>query len=126
MQTIYHYHVQKKIVIAQGNCRQSKPLEQIGYVIMIFVWISAYLALRQNVKVKKTKVIALITLVAVLTNLVLNYFLIKEFGTLGAAYSTLISYAVIAAITFIIANKTFPMPWLAYREIIQFNYSDKR
>ena len=69
--------------------------------------------------------IAVITLLGVLTNLVLNYLLIKEFGTIGAAYSTLISYALIATITFIIANRIFPMPWLAFSEIVQLKINDK-
>ena len=73
----------------------------------------------------KTRMIAVITLLGVLTNLVLNYLLIKEFGTIGAAYSTLISYALIATITFIIANRIFPMPWLAFSEIVQLKINDK-
>lgn len=39
----------------------------------------------------KTKVILLVTTISVILNIILNYFLIKNYGVMGAAYATLIA-----------------------------------
>jgi FkbM family methyltransferase len=45
---------------------------------------------------KKTNFLGLLALVNILLSIVLNYFLIKSFGALGAAYASCISYFVVA------------------------------
>jgi O-antigen/teichoic acid export membrane protein len=48
----------------------------------------------------KNHIIAYISIVVLILNLVLNYLLIKRFLTLGAAYSTIISYSFLTLLTY--------------------------
>ena len=49
-------------------------------------------------------------MVAAVINCVLNYVLIRSFGLIGAAYATLISYAVYLLITTVFSNRVFNFP----------------
>ena len=60
---------------------------------------------------EKTIYIAYLAIGTAASNIVLNYFLIKEFGAIGAAYATTISFAIQLFATIIIATKTYKMPW---------------
>ena len=61
--------------------------------------------------VKKTYLIAVITLVSALLKIVLNYFCIKKYGAIGAAYSTTITFIVIFFLSWIISARLYKMPW---------------
>ena len=63
------------------------------------------------VHISKTSFLAVSTVIAAGVNLLLNYFLIREFGTIGAAYSTVLSFIVSASLVFWYQNKHFKMPW---------------
>lgn len=54
---------------------------------------------------KKTKFIMFSSIIAAVINVVLNYFGIRSFGYVAAAYTTLVSYVVLAAIQGVIATK---------------------
>ena len=60
----------------------------------------------------KVTLIALISIVAALTNVMLNYVLIPRFGLFGAAWATVLTYVFISAYTILESSRTFPMPWL--------------
>lgn len=60
---------------------------------------------------KKTGIIAKITVLIALLNIILNYILIKLNGTIGAAQATAISFFVCFILAWIIAQKHYPMPW---------------
>ena len=60
----------------------------------------------------KVKSLAIITIIAGLINIILNYFLIKMFGLSGAAYATLISFLVVYILYFILLVKEIKLPWL--------------
>lgn len=60
---------------------------------------------------KMTKQIAYCTLFTLVLNLILNYFLIGLNGITGAAQATLISFVVLFVMVFIMANKSYKMPW---------------
>ena len=64
------------------------------------------------VHIDKTSFLGISTVIAAVLNLVFNYFLIKEFGAIGAAYSTVLSFIVSASLVFWYQNKHFKMPWL--------------
>jgi O-antigen/teichoic acid export membrane protein len=59
----------------------------------------------------KMKSLAVITLIAGLIDIILNYFLIKLYGINGAAYSTLISFLVLYIISFFLVVKEIKLPW---------------
>ncbi|MDC0994075.1 oligosaccharide flippase family protein [bacterium] len=64
------------------------------------------------VYVSKTGFLAYSTVMAAIINLVLNYLLIPEYGALGAAYATILSFAVSAVLVFEYQRRSFWMPWL--------------
>ena len=58
---------------------------------------------------KKTKEISAVTVFVALVNLGLNFILIPQFGVIGAAYATLISFVIKATIIAFIVNKKYPL-----------------
>jgi len=64
------------------------------------------------VHISKTSFLAVSTVIAAVLNLIFNYFLIKEYGAIGAAYATVFSFIVSASLVFWYQNKHFKMPWL--------------
>ena len=90
-------------------------VESAQYVIWIaggyFFWGIYCLAQQYFLFEKKTKVLMYLTIGAILLNLILNYFLVVKFGTIGAAYSTTISYIFLGIVAIFISNKFYPMPW---------------
>ncbi len=67
------------------------------------------------VHINKTSFLAVSTVVSALLNLILNYYLIMKFGAIGAAYSTIISYALSALMVFCYQSRRYPMPWALWR-----------
>ncbi|MEC3963973.1 oligosaccharide flippase family protein [Flagellimonas halotolerans] len=60
---------------------------------------------------KKTKVVAKLTIGVALVNMILNYYLILENGILGAAQATAISFLLLFIIILIKVLKVYKMPW---------------
>lgn len=69
------------------------------------------------VHINKTSFLAISTVISALINLVLNYFLILRFGAIGAAYSTIISYALSAVLVFLYQSRRYPMPWFSWYSV---------
>lgn len=67
---------------------------------------------------KKTKFLGWMAMFNVSTNLLFNYFLIKKFGAIGAAYATCLSFFVVALMVFIEVNKSYKLPWLDFNLIM--------
>ena len=63
---------------------------------------------------KKTRFLGYIALLNVVVNLVMNYFLIKQFGAIGAAYATCISFFIFSMLVFAKSNTLYKMPWLYF------------
>lgn len=64
---------------------------------------------------ENTKIIGLGTLITALINVVLNYFFILRFGAIGAAYATLISFAIQYLVIWYFSQKYYPMPWFSLK-----------
>lgn len=62
--------------------------------------------------VRKNHLIAGVTLLAAALNLVLNYVLIRANGPVGAAQATAVTFFVAFLLTFTLAARVHPMPWL--------------
>lgn len=60
----------------------------------------------------KTKFFMYITLITGIINLVLNYYLIKLNGMVGAAQATFIAFTIMFIVTFFYANKISSLQWL--------------
>jgi O-antigen/teichoic acid export membrane protein len=61
---------------------------------------------------RHTMVVSLASLVTAALNIVLNYFFIKKFGTIGAAQASAISYFTQFVFIWYFAARKFKMPWL--------------
>ncbi|MEP2237550.1 MAG: oligosaccharide flippase family protein [Maribacter sp.] len=60
---------------------------------------------------KKTKLIAYMTLGSAILNLILNYFLIQKNGIIGAAQATTITFFILFLGVFILSYMSYKMPW---------------
>lgn len=61
---------------------------------------------------EKTYIMARITFLTLIANILLTYFLIGEFGVIGAAYAMLLTFAFQSLITIPVAVKSHSLPWL--------------
>jgi len=59
----------------------------------------------------KTPRLAIAGTVAILVNLILNYFLIRSYGVLGAAWATLISYSILVLLIYSVSQKLTHIHW---------------
>ena len=60
---------------------------------------------------KKTKLLPIITGAAAVLNILLNYFLIPKYGAIAAAWTTLVSYGVMLAIYYVVAQNISPLKY---------------
>lgn len=60
---------------------------------------------------EKTQVISIITFGVAILNISLSIFLIQDYGILGTAYASSISFFIQFIVTWYISNKHYPMPW---------------
>ncbi len=67
---------------------------------------------------KQTKQLGYLAILNVALNILLNYFLILNFGALGAVYATCISFLVVAAIVVWRGTLLFKLPWFEFRRIL--------
>ena len=64
---------------------------------------------------KKTYILSWITASSAIINIVLNYFLIKANGAIGAAQATTITFLVSFILTWILSARIYRMPWAIWR-----------
>ena len=84
------------IVLLFGN-----EFEGSAYILMVYIWSGVFTCLSYSGQVyfiikKDTKTIMWINIFGAILNLGLNMILIKLFGSIGAAFATLIQYMIIA------------------------------
>lgn len=63
------------------------------------------------VHISKTSFLGFSTFIAAIINLLLNYLFIDTFGTIGAAYATIVSFMCSAILVFWYQSRNFYMPW---------------
>jgi len=90
------------------------PLIVTGYV---FLGMSNFCGLGILLK-HKTKYIMYINTAVAFLNLILNFILIKNFGMTGAAIATLLSFAILFILTFIVSQKIYPIRYEYQRLMI--------
>lgn len=64
---------------------------------------------------KKTHLISYITLSGTIIHIILSYIFIKQYGAIGAAYSSIISYFLTFIGTWYLSNKVYKMPWFDFK-----------
>ncbi len=60
---------------------------------------------------KKTQLLSIVTFLTAVLNILFNYILIKLNGAVGAAQATALAFFVSFVLTWILANRVYPMPW---------------
>lgn len=68
---------------------------------------------------KKSKILGFISIINVAVNLSCNYFFIKWFGAIGAAYATCLSFFLVCIIIALISHRYYPMPWLSFTKLLK-------
>jgi O-antigen/teichoic acid export membrane protein len=63
---------------------------------------------------EKTHLLSWMTFIAATVNTILNYFLIIQYGAMGAAIATTITFAVQFLLTWYLAAKVHKMPWFSF------------
>ena len=88
----------------------------VGYLAFAFVFQGMYLIVVSYIFYeKKTKYLAYITFVVSVVHIILAYALIQNYGALGAAQASLVSFAISFLLVWYYSNKVYPMPWFSFR-----------
>ena len=83
---LFYIFVDKKFFVAK---------EYFSYLLIGFIFQSLYLLVTNLLFFeKKTKILAVITMIGATFNIFLNYFLIQEYDAIGVAYATAITWGV--------------------------------
>jgi O-antigen/teichoic acid export membrane protein len=72
---------------------------------------------------KKSRILGWLAVFNVVTNLVFNYFFIKLFGAIGAAYATALSFFLLMILVAVIVQRLYPMPWSQIKKARAVNLS---
>ena len=65
---------------------------------------------------EKTYILFWLTLFVAGLNILLNYYFIQNYGAIGAAYSTTVTYFIQFLATWNLSSKTYDMPWFTFRK----------
>lgn len=74
---------------------------------------------------KKTGILFWLALINISTNLLFNYFFIKRFGAIGAAYATTLSFFIVFLIILYQSNRLIKLPWFSGRSVLKILIDDK-
>jgi O-antigen/teichoic acid export membrane protein len=95
----------------------------IPVVLLAYVFLGVYNNLMAGIYIeKKTNYLPAITLTGGVTNVVANFALIPVLGMMGAAIATLVSYAAMAIILFLVVQRIYPVQY-EYGRLIKITSS---
>lgn len=87
-------------------------MEIVPYIILANLMLGIYTNLSVWYKLQdKTKIGAYISVFGAIVTLILNYILIPKIGLIGSAITTLIAYGVMMFISFVLGQKSYPIPY---------------
>ncbi len=93
----------------------------VGWVALAYVFLGFYKMFSSYILYfKKNIVLSYIAVFNIVCNVLLNYFLINKYGTIGAAYATAISYFLFFLVTAVVSHRIYPLPWLNVKEVYRF------
>ena len=96
-------------------------IKYVSWIALAYVFLGFYKMFSSYILyLKKNIILTYLAVFNIITNIVLNYFLISAYGTMGAAYATVISYFLFFVITAGISQKIYPLPWLNFKEVYSF------
>lgn len=83
----------------------------VPFISIAFVINGFYFSYSNVFFLDNTKYLPLITIFGAICNIVLNYFMIRSYGIMGAALSSLFTKIIFATITYIISQKLYYIPY---------------
>jgi len=87
-------------------------LDIVPVILLAYLFLGVYNNLIAGIYIeKKTARLPVVTFVAAAVNVLANYLLIPPYGLLGAAYATLASYVVMAAMMYVMVRNIYPVPY---------------
>ncbi|MFH1509068.1 MAG: polysaccharide biosynthesis C-terminal domain-containing protein [bacterium] len=93
----------------------------VPLVAFSYVFYGLHFVLAQGIHiVEKTKYYPWVIIIPAVLNFGLNYFFVPRFGMMGAAITTIISFAIVIFLTYLVANKYYPVKqeWLRLFKIV--------
>ncbi len=89
----------------------------VPVVSFSYIFFGLYIIMLAGVFIKeKTKYLPLVTFIAALINVGLNFYFIPAFGVIGAAYTTVLSYLVMALAMYMVSSRIYRVPY-EYRRL---------
>lgn len=85
-----------------------------GVILSLYIYVVYTFAVQFVYKKKKTLVLGILTFTGSLIQMVLSYCFVKNYGPMGAVYSSIVGSVIISVSIFYYSNKVFPMPWLFF------------
>jgi O-antigen/teichoic acid export membrane protein len=99
----------------QANYKMSKTY--IGWAMLSQAFQGMYLmVVCYFFYAKRTGFLAWITFGSSLVQVGVSYFMVKNYGAIGAAYSTTVMTFITFLLVWVFSNKVYPMPWLLVRK----------
>jgi O-antigen/teichoic acid export membrane protein len=96
--------------------RFSSSSQFVLWIAMGYAFVGMYkMVMKFLVFAEKTIFLSYITLFAVVINLILNYIFISQFGAIGAAQATTLTFLIKFLITWFISARVYYMPWFFWR-----------
>ena len=84
----------------------------VPVIFLAYIFYAAYLNFLIGIYLyKKTKYLPLVTITAMIGNLIANYMLIPHLGIMGAAWSRLIAYVIMATLLYFFARRLYPVDY---------------
>lgn len=106
-------HFISPLIFQWFNADYSQGLKYIIWIAISFVMYNGYQMFSLYFYYHEdTKYLSIFTIIALITNIILNYYLIAKFNAMGAAYATLITYTLYFLITATVAIKKYNLPVL--------------
>jgi O-antigen/teichoic acid export membrane protein len=99
-------------------------------ILVVHIWAAIFIFMRalfsRWILMEDALVFSLITQgFGAIVNVILNYFWIQEYGALGAAYATLLSYAASSFIALLLYKKTRPVFLMMCKSIVMYSLLSK-
>jgi O-antigen/teichoic acid export membrane protein len=95
------------------DARYLLAIEYIPWIAFGYAFQGMYLMVVNYIFfTKKTYVLSLLTFSTGVTHMLLSYLLIKEYGAIGAAQATTLSFLITFVLVWVWSAKVYPMPWL--------------
>jgi O-antigen/teichoic acid export membrane protein len=96
--------------------RYSEGVHYVFWVALGYCFWGGYMLFSSFIFfLKKSRILGWLAIFNVASNLLFNYYFIQQFGAIGAAYATTLSFFLLMVLVAVITQKLLPMPWRQVR-----------